>query len=338
TGAVSRARTVIRGSSVRRSHSRNGLNSVRFSRQSAKHPDEVGIYGLGHGFISFKQVVGRLVIELRVSAEKLEELLSRALESGLLHNAVHLGADTGHFLEANLVYLIGCQIGCGVAAHIVGIQFIAMWNLPDTNLIEAGRQIFIDEKLLELFVSRHHLLFDRLACFLRQLLLVCRRDFRRKMLKWFIEAALRGVRDNLFIDLRRQALHDDLGMYHALFYAFAHQGDGLIHENRKGAHARDPVLVVLFGFKAERVRELILSLNSTTLVQGNQKLTKFVAFYRAFVIFLEKIVIKLVSGIEVGAIHFLQVGQDFTVVGIAARISHQTFIGPAVIPAAIAQF
>src|SRR6185437_14491720 len=114
------------------------------------------------------------------------------------------------------------------------------------------------------------------------------------MLKRFIEAALRGVRDNLLINLRWQALHDDLGMNHAFFYAFAHQGYGLIHESREGAHARDPVLVVLFGFKAERVRELILSLNSTTLVQGNQKLTKLVALYCAFVILLEKIVVKLV--------------------------------------------
>src|SRR6185437_3799693 len=70
TGAVSRARTVIRGSSVRRSHSRNGLNSVRFSRQSAKHPDEVGIYGLGHGLVAFKKIVGRFVVELRIRAKE----------------------------------------------------------------------------------------------------------------------------------------------------------------------------------------------------------------------------------------------------------------------------
>ena len=72
-------------------------------------------------------------------------------------------------------------------------------------------------------------------------------------LERFVEEALGGVVDDLFANLARDALHDDLGVENSAANAFAHQFDGLVNVGGEAFDATEPTDVVATGFEAESV-------------------------------------------------------------------------------------
>src|SRR5262249_41166373 len=98
TGArsIGRAGTVVGCGGVRRRNGRDGLHTVWLPRPRAGGLHQVRIDGLSQRLVSLKQVVGRLVKELGIGAQELEELLARAPEAGLLEDLVHLTADPSY--------------------------------------------------------------------------------------------------------------------------------------------------------------------------------------------------------------------------------------------------
>src|SRR5689334_24743488 len=73
--AVRSALPIVSSRGIRRSHRRNRLYSVGLSRQCAEDFDQVRVDCFRQCLIGVKQLVGRLVKELRISAQIVEELL-----------------------------------------------------------------------------------------------------------------------------------------------------------------------------------------------------------------------------------------------------------------------
>src|SRR5215472_16510119 len=165
TGArsIGRAGTVVGGGGVRRCDGGDGLYTVWLARERAEDLHQVRIDGLGQGLVSFKQIVGRLVKELGIGAQELEELLTRTLEACLLEDLVHLTADPSRLAQPDLVDLIRRDIGGGEVPDFVSVALGAVEDLPNTDLVKASRQILAHKELLELLEGRHDLLLDSLA-------------------------------------------------------------------------------------------------------------------------------------------------------------------------------
>src|SRR5215470_18078474 len=125
------------------------------------------------------------------------------------------------------------------------------------------------------------------------------------MKKRLVEAAVRGIADQLLVNLGRNALHDHPWMHHALANALPHDLNCLVHQYGKGVQPRDPVFVIFGGFKTERVGQVIDCLDALALIQWQQEPVKFVAFHTIFIPLLKQIVVKLLGGRERIAISVL---------------------------------
>ena len=145
------------------------------------------------------------------------------------------------------------------------------------------------------------------------------------MLKRLVEATLCGIGNNLLINLRRQPLHDHFWVDHAFFDPFPHQRNRLVHQCGECLHARDPVLVVLHGFKAQGVSQFVLGLYAAALVQWDQKTAKLVARNRHFIALFEQVIVELIGSGEAVTINGRNLLQYLLIVlvapGILARLS-----------------
>jgi hypothetical protein len=116
--------------------------AVGHARDGLKNLHQLRIDPLRHGAVRLEQLVAGFVEELRIRTELLAELVQRAGEADLLHDLVHLGADTRDFAYALFVDLLWGQVGRGEALRQVGVKVVPFRHLPDANLGKARRQIF----------------------------------------------------------------------------------------------------------------------------------------------------------------------------------------------------
>src|SRR5690606_8654996 len=79
---------------------------------AADHP----VHALGDPGGVVEQVLGRVGVELRVGAQKVQEGVEVALEAGLGDHLVHFGADAGHFGQADVVDFLRREVKGGVFA------------------------------------------------------------------------------------------------------------------------------------------------------------------------------------------------------------------------------
>ena len=114
------------------------------------------------------------------------------------------------------------------------------------------------------------------------------------------------VGHDLLVDLAGNALHDDLREHHALAHAFAHQSYRLVQVGWESAKARQPVLVVLERFEAQRVGEFVGGLNAAALIERCQVPVILMAFDCDLVIFPEKVVVQLVARRKAAAVDHLE--------------------------------
>src|ERR1043165_2891521 len=221
--AVRRAGLVVGGRRVRRDRVGDGRDAVWLARQSLEDLDEVRVDAFGRGAVGFEQVFGGLVVELLVRAQLLEELFERAAEADLLHDLLHLGAYARDLAQTFLVNLFGRHLGRRVAAREEGVSLGPVRPLPDADPFERGGQVLFDEILLQLFVSRNDALRDRFARVPREARAFGFRNVGVKLLEGFVEGAVFGACDKLFVYLRGDSLLDDLRPEQTLAHALAHE-------------------------------------------------------------------------------------------------------------------
>jgi len=248
----------------------NRLDSVGHARQSAKQLYQSRIDPLGDRPVGAQQFVWIAVIEVRIGAQELQEFGKASLELSTAEDLFHLTADAQHFALTDGMNLVRRQVGRRELAGFESVQLAAAWELPDANIVQAGRQVFVLEESLHPPIGRDNVFSNGSTGLLAQSALIGSSDRCGKLLKRFEERALCRIVDNLSLDLSGNALHDDLGMYHAGPDAGPHQLDRLVHVAWKRVQTSDPVLVVLQTLEGQFICQGIGVLDAATLIQRKQ--------------------------------------------------------------------
>src|SRR5262249_21305453 len=128
----------------------------------------------------------------------------------------------------------------------------------------------------------------------------------RELHEWLVEIALLGVVDDLFVELRRNSLHDDLRLQNPLFDACTQQLNRLVGVGGKCSQACNPVFVILHGGEAKLVGKLIQSLYPAALVDGREVILELESLNRHLYLVFEEIVAELVWRAQLSAIDLLQ--------------------------------
>ena len=118
--------------------------------------------------VALLDLFGRRGDEPRVGADLVEELLHRGLfgvgfEADLLAQCGQLRFDPRDLLQAELVDLLGCEVGRGVHPHPVDVELAAAGHLRQSHLLRRRLQVVVSEfsdQLAEMCVDSG---LDRLA-------------------------------------------------------------------------------------------------------------------------------------------------------------------------------
>ncbi len=110
TAGLRRAGLIVGSGLRRRLEIGNRANAVGQARELAKKMRQPGIDALGDNAVAVHQVVGLVVVETRIGAQKFREVVEAALKLGRRDDFVHFGADAFHFREADFVNLLGREI------------------------------------------------------------------------------------------------------------------------------------------------------------------------------------------------------------------------------------
>ena len=111
--------------------------------------------------VSIKQGFFILELELLVGIHEMEKVLQAAFKIGSSHDAAHFAVNTGNFRQADVVQLLGRQIGRGRYFGSIGINSLAVWQALHADSVPAGRQVFIIDEGAQLLdgwidLSRNH--------------------------------------------------------------------------------------------------------------------------------------------------------------------------------------
>ncbi len=95
----------------------------------------LGDEGAGVGQILFLALGRVRILELRVGLEQGEERLQRAGEADLVHDRLHLALESGDLAQADVVNLVGGQVGGGRELEAGIVIGLAVRQPPDTGAV-----------------------------------------------------------------------------------------------------------------------------------------------------------------------------------------------------------
>ena len=142
-----RARSVISGRRAFRFRRRDGLEAIGQARQRAEIARQQPVDRLGLPRRDAQQFLGRLGIIGRIGAQMLD-VSGAAGIAGLRRDRVHALADARHFVQTDLVNLVGRQVGGGVRLHPAGIPGRAAGQRRCAVALAAMGQIIGHEQLV----------------------------------------------------------------------------------------------------------------------------------------------------------------------------------------------
>ena len=118
---------------------------------------------------------------MRIGPQLGEELRQRSLEPDLLQDRLHLAANAGDFAQPFVVNLLRRQRRRRMPSGEMSVELRALRHLPDADLVESRREIFVDEIFLQLLEGGENAGRDGFAGGFGQTLAVWRRRSRREI-------------------------------------------------------------------------------------------------------------------------------------------------------------
>src|SRR5258707_5584124 len=112
-----------------------------------------GVDALGDDAVAVDEIVGLVVVEARIGAEKFGEIVKAALELGGRDDFVHLGANALYFREADFVNLLRREIRGGLPADVEAVSGGAVGQRGGSDVFAASGQIRRRDIVVE-FVER----------------------------------------------------------------------------------------------------------------------------------------------------------------------------------------
>ncbi len=104
----------------------NRSQAVRHARQLAEKLNEFGINALRDREIALEQLLGRLVVKLRIGAEEMQEIGEATLELEFVDDQLHLVPDALDLIEADPVNFVRRHLGCRVETRAVLVEGLAI--------------------------------------------------------------------------------------------------------------------------------------------------------------------------------------------------------------------
>jgi hypothetical protein len=205
---------------------------------------QLRIGALRHVAIAGDERRGIRVVERRVGAQELLEVVVASLEADLRDDRVHPGADAPHLRQADLVNLLRRLRRRRMPAHVVGVHLGTLRERIGGDRAAARGQVGLDQKLVEAREGRAHGLRVCSDRRLGQAIAIGRRDGRRPSFERAQQRTRPRIGDDLRRDLPGNVAKRDLRRGQPLRQPLLHQRDGLIDDRRRGEEARDEVLVV----------------------------------------------------------------------------------------------
>ncbi|MHC3927209.1 hypothetical protein ACMZ4W_02316 [Brevundimonas naejangsanensis] len=126
---------------------RDRTHAVRQARQGREQGRQAVVRAFGDLRRLLQQFLARLGVELRVSAQEVQEAGEVAGPTRGAHLSLHAGADAGDFLNADLVHLIGRQVGGRIAAYQEGVDVSAAGAVDQTRLLRSLGRIFVAQQV-----------------------------------------------------------------------------------------------------------------------------------------------------------------------------------------------
>ncbi|MNI47066.1 hypothetical protein D3C73_1015630 [compost metagenome] len=122
---------------------RHRTHAIGQARQGGEQGRQAVVRALGDLGRLLQQFFARLGVELRVGAQEGQEAGEVAGPAGGAHLRLHAGADAGDFFNADLMHLIGRQVGGRVAADEEGVQVAAAGAVDQTRLLRGLGRVFV---------------------------------------------------------------------------------------------------------------------------------------------------------------------------------------------------
>ena len=255
--AVDRTGVVISRGRVRSQIVRNRHHPVWGARQHTKDARQLRIDALGQRAVGHEQLRAVVVMKFRVVAQESKECRHVALEADLGPDRFHVGVQTRHFLQADLVDLRRAEIGSGVDAGEVVVIGLAIGQVARSNRLAAGRQVlFVEESLESPQRGQYYLSHRRLPVGAQSVLLGCRDAYRHR-LEWRVVTAVLRSGHDLRGNLRAHPRHDSPGRQPAAGHALLHQRDGLVGVLTIGPEPCDPVEVILAALEPQDLQHAV---------------------------------------------------------------------------------
>ncbi len=245
-----------RGGIERRNFGGDGLDAEALSRQI---PEVVGgdcVEFLGDEGGSHQQLLWRLRIELRVSAEEVEELRQRPLEAALLprceYRREHLSVNLCHLAEADGVDLIRRKRQRGELEDFGLVVGLAVGQRLRRKRGLRVRNVVVAEEREQVGVGGDDTALDRGGGLGAQLRLLSIGDARGHLCEGFeVDGALCGLRVGDRNQRRIAARQRDLRRCESAPESGAHVGDVLAEVARNILQLRDVADIVLLGLEGD---------------------------------------------------------------------------------------
>ena len=195
-----------------------------------------------------------LKIKARVSAQRVEECLSIALETQRRDHGVHVRTDARDLGEPDRMHRLRRQRRRRLHPHAVGVPLLAERQVREGDAGAGLGQVLGLDEVVQALVGGIQASRDRTCVGLPEPRLLGGGDRLGKARDRPVEHALRGIGGDEVGELRQRALHEHLRLHDALGCAPAHVGDRLVDPHDEAVDALQPVLIVADGLERLRAR------------------------------------------------------------------------------------
>ncbi len=239
-----RARIVAAGGVAVLDLARDGADAIGQAGQGAEQGGQAVVGALGDLGRLFQQLFAADSVELRVGAQEVEEAGEVAGPAGGAHLVLHPGANAGDLFQADLMHLVRCQVGGGVAAHGVGVELATARAVGHAGLDGRARPVVVLEHVAPGDPTLGDGAVDQGLGAGAQGGLLGGGDGRGQGLERLDQDVAALARLHVGFGQGKGAVDDGAGLNQAGVEAATGVGDGGVIKTGNGVHARQPGLGV----------------------------------------------------------------------------------------------
>src|SRR6266404_708169 len=151
-----RSRLVISGRLRRRLEIRNGADAVRQARQLTEKMRQPRIDTLGNDAIAVHQILGLVIKNPDVIAQKFGEVVEASLKFRRPDDLIHLGANPFHLAKADFVNLLRRKVQRSLPANMKSVSRRAIRKSDSRNVLATSGKVSGSDVIVQLAKGRRN--------------------------------------------------------------------------------------------------------------------------------------------------------------------------------------